>query len=240
MDKQTILLVEDDPMIADAMIESLSAAGFDVQAARSGWEATGMLSQKSFGMVLLDLGLPGKDGMTVLAELRAKDAATPVIILTARDALQDRLAGLDAGADDYVVKPFHVSEVIARMRAVWRGRLAHGARSGSQEAGTILTNGVLALDCSAKTVTVKSRGQAGERTVALSKREYALLEALLRRPGAILSRDRLEECIYGQDDEMPESNALEFILHGLRKKLGAGIIGNVRGLGWMVQKRADG
>ena len=229
MTEQSVLLVEDDPMIAQAVRDALVEAGAKVDWAQSGWEATGFLSQGHFDMVLLDLGLPGKDGMSVLTELRQKDTTTPVIILTARDGLDDRLSGLDAGADDYILKPFHMSELLARMRAVMR------RRGGGQESSSvkILTNGELTLNCETKTMTLNRNGEISE--IALSRREYDLMEALLTRPGAILSRATLEERLYG-DDEMPESNALEFIIHGLRKKLGAQAIGNVRGLGWMVQK----
>lgn len=228
MTEHSVLLVEDDPMIAQAVSDALVEAGSKVDWAKSGWEATGFLSQGQFDLVLLDLGLPGKDGMSVLKELRQKDTTTPVIILTARDGLDDRLSGLDAGADDYILKPFHMSELLARMRAVMRRR---GGREASDE--KLLTNGELTLNCETKTITVRRNDQVSE--IALSRREYDLMQALLTRPGAILSRATLEERLYG-DDEMPESNALEFIIHGLRKKLGAQSIGNVRGLGWMVQK----
>ncbi|MDO4936829.1 MAG: response regulator transcription factor [Sutterellaceae bacterium] len=229
MTENSVLLVEDDPMIAQVVKEALVEAGATVDWAQSGWEATGFLSQGHFDMVLVDLGLPGKDGMSVLTELRQKDATTPVIILTARDGLDDRLAGLDAGADDYILKPFHISELLARMRAVLRRRGGGSQSSG----GKTLSNGELTLNCETKTIVVKREGVENE--IALSRREYDLMEALLTRPGAILSRATLEDRLYG-NDEMPESNALEFIIHGLRKKLGAQTIGNVRGLGWMVQK----
>ena len=150
----------------------------------------------------------------------------------ARDGLDDRLAGLEAGADDYVVKPFHMSEVLARLRAIER------RRQGAQAASKVLTNGTMTLNCETK--TVRLHAPEGDKEVALSKREFDLMEALMTRPGAILSRTTLEERLYG-DGDMPESNALEFIIHGLRKKLGANAIGNVRGLGWMVHKgRAAG
>lgn len=227
-----VLLVEDDSMIAQAVGDALSDTGYTVSRAASGWEATGFLSQCRYDMVLLDLGLPGKDGMSVLKELREKDALTPVIILTARDGLDDRLQGLDAGADDYVLKPFHMPELLARMRAVVRRR-----GNGTPETGDrILSNGELSLNCTTKTVTVMRGGQTKE--VLLSRREYDLLEALLMRPGAILSRSTLEERLYS-DGDLPESNAIEFVIHGLRKKVGASAIGNVRGLGWMVQKNVQ-
>lgn len=227
---ETVLVVEDDLMIGAAVCEALKEAGIESHWAKSGWEAMGFLSQERFALVLLDLGLPGRDGMSVLKDMRGKGDLTPVIILTARDGLDDRLAGLDAGADDYVLKPFHMSEVLARMRAVLRRRSGASAQTA---ASRVLTNGELTLDTETKVVTVTREGE--KREVALSRREYDLLEALLTRPGAILSRAALEERVY-TDGELPESNAIEFIIHGLRRKLGASAIGNVRGLGWMVQR----
>lgn len=217
-----ILLVEDDPMIAEAVKAALSDEAHAVHLVTNGRNALAQLSANTFQLVLLDLGLPIMDGMTVLRTMRATKNDTPVIILTARDALEDRLAGLDAGADDYLVKPFHMSELLARMRAVMR------RRNGSSQ--NILTNGVLTLNDETKTVEVAGVSHS------LTKREYALLCALLSRPGAILSRRSLEERIYAAGEE-PESNAVEYLIHSLRKKLGADTIRNVRGLGWMVSGR---
>lgn len=217
-----ILLVEDDPMIAEAIKSALSDEAHAVHLVTNGRNALAQLAANAFQLVLLDLGLPIIDGMTVLRTMRATKNDTPVIILTARDALEERLAGLDAGADDYLVKPFHMSELLARMRAVMR------RRNGTSQ--NILTNGVLTLNDETKTVEV-----AGV-THSLTKREYALLCALLSRPGAILSRRSLEERIYAAGEE-PESNAVEYLIHSLRKKLGADTIRNVRGLGWMVSGR---
>ena len=217
-----ILLVEDDPMIGEAVREALTDEGYDVLWAKSGWEAGGMLAAGTFDVVFLDLGLPGRDGMARLRDLRTKDTATPVLVMTARDALEDRLAGLDAGADDYVLKPFHMSELLARMRAVLRRKAPAPADT---QAAAELTNGIVTLRLDTKTATVT--GPAGKEETALSKKEFELLEALL-------TRQALEERLY--PDETPESNALEFILYGLRKKLGAGVIRNIRGLGWMAQK----
>lgn len=165
--------------------------------------------------------------MTVLRTLRANAEGQkkniPVIILTARDGLDDRLEGLDAGADDYLVKPFHMSELLARIRAVLRRK--------NQTTENALTNGLVTVNVSEKTATV-----AGDSTpIVLSRREYALLAALLARPGTILSRRRIEERIYEPGEE-PESNAVEYLIHSLRKKLGPSVIKNVRGLGWMVEK----
>ena len=221
-----ILLVEDDPLIAEAVKASLSDETHAVEHVADGRDALMMLSVQEYGFVLLDLGLPGVDGMTVLRTLRQAPApknAVPVIILTARDALQARLDGLDAGADDYLVKPFHISELIARMRAVLRRK--------NQAVDNTLTNGTITLDIQDKTATVKDN----PKPIALSRREYALLAALLARPGAILSKRSLEERIYEPGEE-PESNAVEYLIHSLRKKLGAQVIKNVRGLGWMVDK----
>ena len=217
-----ILLVEDDPMIADAVKAALSDEAHAVHLVTNGRNALAQLAVNAYQLVLLDLGLPVVDGMTVLRTMRSEKNDTPVIILTARDALEDRLAGLDAGADDYLVKPFHMSELIARMRAVMR------RRNGASE--NVLTNGVLTLREDMK--CVKRDGVSH----TLTKREYALLVALLTRPGAILSRRALEDRIYAAGEE-PESNAVEYLIHSLRKKLGADSVRNVRGLGWMVAGR---
>ena len=217
-----ILLVEDDPMIADAVKAALSDEAHAVHLVTNGRNALAQLSVNTFQLVLLDLGLPSVDGMTVLRTMRAEKNDTPVIILTARDDLEDRLQGLDAGADDYLVKPFHMSELLARMRAVMRRR--NGASDNN------LTNGVLTLHMDTKTAEMNGKD------FTLTKREFALLNALLARPGAILSRRALEDRIYGAGEE-PESNAVEYLIHSLRKKLGADAIRNVRGFGWMVASR---
>ena len=217
-----ILLVEDDPMIADAVKAALSDEAHAVHLVTNGRNALAQLSVNTFQLVLLDLGLPSVDGMTVLRTMRAEKNDTPVIILTARDDLEDRLQGLDAGADDYLVKPFHMSELLARMRAVMRRR--NGASDNN------LTNGVLTLHMDTKTAEMNGKD------FTLTKREFALLNALLARPGAILSRRALEDRIYGAGEE-PESNAVEYLIHSLRKKLGADAIRNVRALGCMVASR---
>lgn len=217
-----ILLVEDDPDVARAVEASLADEGHQTVLVSDGRSALMTVRTSSFDAVLLDLGLPGIDGMTVLRSLRAEGRGVPVLILTARDALEARLSGLDAGADDYLVKPFHTSELLARLRAVMR-RHAGG--------GSALSNGRITLHRDTQEAELAS----GER-IRLSKREAALLEALLIKPGAILSRSSLEARLY--EDEPPESNALEYIIHALRKKLGAGAVENVRGLGWRV-RRAD-
>ncbi|MEA9391238.1 response regulator [Acerihabitans sp. TG2] len=218
-----ILLVEDDTMIGEAVQDALKDAAYAVDWVNNGEDALSSSACQHYDVILLDLGLPGKDGFSVLAGIRKKGIATPLLILTARDALNDRLKGLDGGADDYMVKPFEMSELLARIRAILR-------RKGGN-ADPVLSNGTLALDPAAHSVTMVS----SQITFPLSNREFSLLQALMIRPGSILSRSDLEERIYGWGDEV-ESNAVEFLIHALRKKLGSDAIKNVRGVGWMVLK----
>ncbi|MDI1300005.1 response regulator [Methylotenera sp.] len=217
-----VLLVEDDMMIGEALQGGLRDASYAVDWLTNGKAALEALAVEYYDLVLLDLGLPGLDGLSVLSALRAKNHQVPVLIITARDGTNDRIRGLDCGADDYISKPFELSELLARMRAV--------LRRNNGGANTLLSNGLLTLD----TVTheVSMSDQAGFQ---LSNREYALLEALMLRPGAILSRSDLETRIYGWGEEV-ESNAVEFLIHALRKKLGSHVIKNLRGVGWMVSK----
>lgn len=219
-----VLLVEDDPMIGDAIQGALKDASYATDWVKDGQTALTTLGCQHYDLVLLDLGLPGKDGLEVLASIRAKDNPIPLLIITARDSLDDRLRGLDGGADDYVSKPFQMAELLARMRAVLR-------RKGGN-AAPVLSNGVVSLDPATKEASV-----TGGPSVQLSNREFSLLQALLVRPGAILSRSELEDRIYGWGEEV-ESNAVEFLIHALRRKLGSQVIKNVRGVGWMVSKRA--
>ena len=219
-----ILLVEDDPMIGDAIQGALTDASYAADWVTNGLKALSALDTQRYDMVLLDLGLPGKDGFEVLACIRARNNPVPLLILTARDSLDDRLRGLDGGADDYLLKPFDMAELLARMRAVLRRK--------DGNALPLLSNGVVTLDPVSKLATTED--QAG---VALSSREFALLQALLIRPGAILSRSELEDRLYGWGNEV-ESNAIEFLIHSVRRKLGSHIIKNVRGMGWMVSKNA--
>lgn len=216
-----VLLVEDDRMIGETVEAALKDAAYAADWVRDGQTAIEALAVQKYDLVLLDLGLPKQDGFQVLRSIRGRNDAVPVLIVTARDALDDRVQGLDSGADDYVLKPFEMAELLARMRAVVR-------RKGGT-AGPLLSNGVLSLDVATKVVT--ARGES----FALSAREFALLEALLIRPGAILSRSELEDRIYGWGAEV-ESNVVEFMIHSLRKKLGSDAIKNVRGAGWLVQK----
>ena len=216
-----VLLVEDDPMLGRAVGQALRDAAYAVDWLQDGRIAMAALAHHSFEMVLLDLGLPHRDGLQVLRDLRARHDTTPVLVITARDGIEQRIEGLDGGADDYLVKPFAVGELLARMRAL-------GRRSASVHQ-PVLSNGVLSLDPATKMVTAAG----GEH--ALSNREFALLRELLVRPGAVLSRAELEERIYSWGEEV-ESNVIEYVIHTLRRKLGAESIRNVRGLGWMVER----
>jgi two-component system OmpR family response regulator len=215
------LLAEDDGMIGEAVVSALKDASYAVDWVREGEAACEALATHSYDIVLLDLGLSGKDGLTVLRLSRSQGAVTPVLVITARDAIDDRILGLDAGADDYIVKPFDIGELLARMRAVVR------RKAGSPH--PILSNGRIDLDPATHEVSFDGA------PVRLTAREFALLRALLLRPGAILSRGELEDRIYGWGEEV-ESNAVEFLIHSLRRKLGADAIRNVRGVGWLVAK----
>ena len=217
-----VLLVEDDAMIGEAMQGALKDAAYAVDWVQDGQAALASLACQHYDLVLLDLGLPGKDGLEVLRNLRAQSNPVPLLIVTARDGLDDRLGGLDGGADDYVLKPFEMAELLARMRAVLR------RKAGS--AAPLLGNGVVSLDPATQQATA-SNGTC----VQLTHREFALLQALLVRPGAILSRSDLEDRIYGWGEEV-ESNAVEYLIHALRRKLGSDVIKNVRGVGWMVSR----
>ncbi|PJI50678.1 MAG: DNA-binding response regulator [Pseudomonas sp.] len=217
-----ILLVEDDTMIGEAIEGALKDAGYAVDWVNNDLTALAALAAQAYDQVLLDLGLPGRDGLGVLESIRAQDNPVPLLIITARNSLDDRLRGLDGGADDYLLKPFEMAELLARMRAVMR-------RKGGT-AAPLLGNGVVSLD------PVSKQASSDEaQDVQLSNREFGLLQALLIRPGAILSRSDLEDRLYGWGHEV-ESNAVEFLIHSLRKKLGSHIIKNVRGMGWMVSR----
>jgi two-component system OmpR family response regulator len=217
-----VLLVEDDPMIGAAIQGALKDASYAADWVKNGQAALSTLACQHYDLILLDLGLPGKDGLEVLETIRTRDNPVPLLIITARDGLDDRLRGLDGGADDYVLKPFEMAELLARMRAVLRRKGGVGS--------PVLSNGSVSLDPATREAVVN----AGE-PVQLSNREFALLQALLVRPGAILSRSDLEDRIYGWGEEV-ESNAVEYLIHALRRKLGSEIIKNVRGVGWMVSK----
>ena len=214
-----ILLVEDDRMIGESIRTALRQDGSAVDWVRDGRSAESTLATEEFDIVLLDLGLPQRDGLEVLQAMRLRHDQTPVIVLTARDALADRVAGLDAGADDYLVKPFELEELAARIRAVARRKAGRGEPA--------VEIGEVRLDPSMRQVT------RGGEPVVLSAREYAVLEALMARPGAILSRAQLEDRLYGWGDAI-ESNAVSVYIHQLRRKLGNDFIRNVRGVGYYV------
>ena len=216
-----ILLIEDDPLIGKAIQQALKDASYSVDWTKDG--LTGLTSARSedYSLILLDLGLPKKNGFEVLKTLRDEGSQIPTIIITAQDTVEDRIKGLDLGADDYLVKPFSIDELLARTRAV--------IRRNQGAASSILSNGQLTLDNATGELT------QGNQTHTLSARELALIRLLMLRPGRILSKSELEEQIYGWNEEVA-SNAIEVIIHGLRKKLGKDAIKNIRGLGWMVHK----
>jgi two-component system, OmpR family, response regulator len=217
-----VLVVEDDRMIAKGLRRALEQDGYTVDGVADGRSAAEALRSSSFDLVLLDLGLPERDGLEVLRDLRRRRDATPVIILTARDDVSDRIDGLDAGADDYIVKPFDLDEVAARMRSVLRRAAGRGDPCIRHRGITLnpVSHGV-------------ERGD-GE-PVMLSAHEFAVLEALMQRPGAVLSRAQLEDRLYGWDAGI-ESNAIEVYVHGLRRKLGSDAIRTLRGVGYFVPK----
>jgi two-component system response regulator QseB len=214
-----LLLIEDDLMIGRAVKHGLEQAGFTIDWVTDGYRGLAALANDVYALLVLDIGLPRVDGLTVLQSLRTRADPLPVLIVSARDAVPDRIAGLNAGADDYLLKPFDLDELIARVRALLRrrgGSVSRTLRAGSLQLDTVLR-------------VVVQEG----REVNLTAKEFALLEALLMRPGAVLSRERLEESIYGWNEEIG-SNAVEVHLHNLRRKLGAGAIKNVRGVGYRV------
>ena len=216
-----ILLVEDDPQLGDGLTVGLRQAGFAVDWLRDGRNADQALQSESFDLIVLDLGLPGLGGMTVLQRARQRGQNLPILILTARDATGSKIEGLDAGADDYLVKPIDIDELSARVRALLR-------RSAGR-AAPLLVHGELTLDPAARQVT-----RAG-KPVELSAREYALLQMLLESAGRVLTRSQLEQSLYGWGDE-PDSNALEVHIHHLRKKLGSELIRTLRGVGYTIPK----
>ena len=215
-----ILLVEDDAMVGKALAVGLNRAGFAVDWVTDGRAAELALGNGVYDLAILDLGLPKIDGMAVLATLRSKGNGVPVLIASARDTVEDRINGLEAGADDYLLKPFDLNELIARIRAILRRHSGSGS--------PLLTAGSIVMDLGRKLVT-----RDGE-VVELSGKEFAVLEALMQRPGKVLSRDELEDAVYGWKDEVG-SNAIEVHLHHLRKKLGADVIKNIRGVGYKVE-----
>ncbi|HET7670113.1 MAG TPA: response regulator [Burkholderiales bacterium] len=215
------LVVEDDPMIGRAVVAGLHQHGYAVDWVKDGAEAELALAHAVYDVALLDLGLPRKDGLEVLKGVRRAKNDLPVLIITARDSVADRIAGLDNGADDYLVKPFDLDELLARTRAVIR---RHGGRAQSES-----IYGALTLDPARRRVVFKGT------EVELSPREFAVLEALMKEPGAVVSRERLEDAVYGWGEEIG-SNSIEVHVHHLRRKLAPELIRNVRGVGYRIAR----
>jgi len=219
-----LIVVEDDPMIGDSLRRGLRLSGFTVDWVRDGLDAELALDNGVYDLMILDLGLPGKSGLQLLEEMRRKGNELPVLIVTARDSVEDRVSGLNLGADDYLVKPFDLDELKARIHAVMR---RHGGR------GTpLISYGAINLDPIDHSVAI--RGEP----VELSSREFSLLQVLMARPGAVLSPSQLEDALYGWEEEVA-SNAVEVHIHNLRRKLGSKSILNVRGVGYRIGKLAD-
>lgn len=216
-----VLLVEDDRMIGEAVLDALRADHWAVDWVRDGAMADAALAAEPYDAVVLDLGLPRRSGLEVLARMRARGQHAPVLVATARDAVADRVAGLDAGADDYLIKPFDTAELQARLRALVR----RSAGRGEAE----LRHGEVILNPATRQAFLEGR------PVSLSSREWAVLEPMLMRPGVVFSRAQLEQKLYGWKEDI-SSNAVEVYIHGLRKKLGAGLIQTVRGLGYVVPR----
>jgi DNA-binding response OmpR family regulator len=214
-----VLVIEDDPMIGRAVVAGLHDGGYTVDWVRDGADAELALANGVYDLALLDLGLPRRDGLEILKELRRTGRTLPVVIITARDAVADRVTGLDNGADDYLVKPFDLDELLARARAVIRRR--EGRPSPE------MTYGALSIDPVKRVVTFRGA------QVELSPREFAVLEALMKEPGAVVSREKLEDADYGWGEEVG-SNSIEVHLHHLRRKLKPQLIRNVRGVGYRI------
>ncbi|MEY2253122.1 response regulator [Comamonas sediminis] len=214
-----ILLVEDDQMIGEVVLDALRAESWAVDWVKDGAMAQTALATAGYDLVLLDLGLPKVDGLQVLREMRARQVRIPVLVATARDAIAERVAGLDAGADDYIIKPYDLDELLARIRALLRR--ASGRAEPEYCWGQV------------RLVPASREAFVAGQPVQLSAREWAVLEPLIARPGRVLSRAQLEEKLYSWRDDI-SSNAVEVYIHGVRKKLGAELIQNVRGLGYLV------
>jgi len=215
-----ILLVEDDQMLGEAVRDGLRQEGYVVDWVQDAGAALAALSTSSFNALVLDLGLPGRDGLSVLRWLRQNGRATPVVIATARDRISDRIGGLDAGADDYLLKPFDIEELCARLRAI--------TRRASGCADSVLTIGDVVLDMRQRTLTCQGA------SASLTAREYAVIELLMRKAGCLVTRAEIEEELYGFDDHIA-SNAIEVHIHNLRRKLGARFITNLKGRGYRVE-----
>ena len=216
-----ILLVEDDEVLGDAVQIGLSQEKYTADWVKDGYSASLALKNESFDLVILDIGLPQRTGLEVLKELRSAGNQIPVLILTARDTISDRVQGLDTGADDYLTKPFDMDELVARIRAL--------LRRSSGRASPVLAHGNITLDPASHQVTLDGN------VIELSGREFAILQVLLEFSGKVMSRSRLEEELYGWSSDV-ESNTVEVYIHHLRKKLGSTLIRTIRGVGYMIDK----
>ena len=215
-----LLLVEDDPALGEGIRVALKPEGYTVDWLQDGRSALHALTHETFDLAVLDLGLPDMDGLEVLRRLRERQQSVPVLVLTARDATSDRIQGLDAGADDYMVKPFEVGELTARLRALLRRSFGRPQ--------PVLEHGGVRLDPVSQEVSC--RGEV----VTLQRKEFLLLHQLMSQPGRVLTRDRLEEVLYGWSESAAESNALEVHIHHLRRKLYPELIRTVRGVGYRI------
>lgn len=216
-----LLLVEDDKQLGDGICAGLALEGYTVDWVRNGSTAEETLRSGHFDLVVLDLGLPYRSGIDILKEMRVRGDTTPVLVLTARDTVADRIKGLDSGSDDYMTKPFDLDELSARIRALLR-------RSAGQTS-SLITHGAITIDLAAHAVTLDGK------LVEISPREFAILRILMNNTGRVLSRSRLEETLYGWETDV-ESNAVEVHIHRLRKKLGSNLIRTVRGVGYLIGK----
>ena len=214
-----ILIVEDDVMIGDSLQKALRKSGYAVDWVQDGQDVEHCLSNGHYALMILDLGLPGQDGFSILSDLRKKQNAIPVLILTARDAVSDKVQGLDMGADDYMLKPFALEELEARIRLLLRRQNGHSSST--------LQSGNLSIDTATHKVILK------DKPYTLSSKEFALLAVLMERPGSVFSRAQLEEKLYGWNEEVG-SNAIEVHIHQIRKKLGKNIIKNIRNVGYSL------
>ena len=219
-----ILLIEDDDLLGDGLRTGLIQYGYAVDWLKDGISADQALKTENFDLVVLDLGLPKLAGITVLQNLRTRGQTMPVLILTARESIDDRVKGLDSGADDYLTKPFDLDELCARLRAL--------QRRFSSRADPLLTHENIILDPAAHTVTLNNE------LINVSRREFALLQKLLENTGRVLSREHLSQSLYGWGEDV-DSNALEVHIHNLRKKFGQHFIHTIRGIGYMINKDKD-
>jgi DNA-binding response OmpR family regulator len=218
-----ILLIEDDLMLAQGLVRALGDAAMSVDWVQDGASGLEAIRSGGHGVVLLDLGLPGLDGLRVLEESRKSGATVPILILTARDDIETRISGLDLGADDYVLKPFQLGELLARVRAVVRRQAGHS--SSLMRCGDIVLN------------LADHSLEYGELREVLPAKEFALMQALCERPGTILSRSQIEDRIYGWGEEV-ESNAVDVLIYYIRRKFGKDVIRNIRGAGWMIPRES--